>query len=80
MSSKEEFLSKSERTKCWASRDCFWECLRSNNDKAEKCSDLRRTYELSCPVQWVNQCSKILKLTQIKCNLFCAIPTYILVV
>ncbi|CAI6346071.1 unnamed protein product [Macrosiphum euphorbiae] len=53
MSSKEEFLSKNERTKCWSSRDHFWECLRSNNDKADKCTDLRLIYESSCPVQWV---------------------------
>lgn len=62
MGSKEEFLSKTERTKCWSSRDHYWECLRSNNDKADKCTDLRLIYESSCPVQWVNQCSNILKL------------------
>jgi hypothetical protein len=54
MSSKEEFLSKSQRTQCWSSRDNFWECLRCNNDKVEKCSDLRENYEKACPIQWVN--------------------------
>lgn len=57
MSSKEEFLSKSERTRCWSSRDNFWECLRANNDKVDKCSDLRETYEKACPIQWVNRFS-----------------------
>lgn len=54
MSNKEEFLSKAERTKCWSSRDLYWECLRSNNDKGEKCTELRKSYESSCPIQWVN--------------------------
>lgn len=56
MSGKEEFLSKSERTKCWSSRDYYWECLKSNNEDAVKCTDLRKIYESSCPVQWVNYC------------------------
>lgn len=54
MSKSEEFLSKSERSKCWSSRDNYWECLRSNDEKAEKCKDFRNIYESSCPVQWVN--------------------------
>lgn len=54
MSGKEEFLSKSARTKCWSSRDNYWECLRSNNEEATKCADLRKMYESSCPLQWVN--------------------------
>ncbi|VVC34380.1 Cytochrome c oxidase, subunit VIb [Cinara cedri] len=53
MSGKEEFLSKSERTTCWSSRDYYWECLRSNNEEAAKCTDLRKIYESSCPAQWV---------------------------
>lgn len=54
MSKSEEFLSKSERAKCWSSRDNYWECLRSNDEKEEKCKDFRKIYESSCPVQWVN--------------------------
>lgn len=54
MSNKEHFLSKSERTNCWSSRDHYWDCLRSNNDKVETCIELRKIYESSCPVQWVN--------------------------
>lgn len=53
MSNTEEFLSKSERSKCWSSRDNYWECLRSNNEKTENCTNLRKIYESSCPIQWV---------------------------
>lgn len=55
MSNKEEFLNKSKRIKCWSSRDNYWECLRSNNDKVEPCKDFRKIYESSCPDQWVNE-------------------------
>lgn len=53
MNNKEEFLSKSQRSKCWLSRDKYWECLKANNEKVENCKDLRNVYESSCPIQWV---------------------------
>jgi len=70
MSNKEEFLSKSERTKCWSSRDSYWECLQSNNDKADKCTDLRKIYESSCPIQWVIYIILSFIITQLNTLLF----------
>lgn len=56
------FPTKSERAKCWSSRDEYWQCL---DDKAPKhsstsgekipnvCQQLRKQFEQSCPGQWV---------------------------
>ncbi|XP_018784256.1 PREDICTED: cytochrome c oxidase assembly factor 6 homolog [Bactrocera latifrons] len=56
------FPTKEERTRCWASRDEYWECLNENAPKhsstsGEKvpdvCQKLRKAFEGSCPRQWV---------------------------
>jgi len=50
---KMSFPTKSERSKCWTSRDELWKCLDENPDSHEVCSKFRALYESSCPSQWV---------------------------
>ncbi len=50
----EKFLKKAERQKCWAERDKFWECMKANGEKAEKCKIERRGFESHCPATWVS--------------------------
>ncbi|XP_056637968.1 cytochrome c oxidase assembly factor 6 homolog [Diorhabda carinulata] len=52
------FPTREERSKCWAARDKYWECLDKNSsaDKDEKtnvCVEFRKLYEQSCTAQWV---------------------------
>ncbi|KAG8224267.1 hypothetical protein J437_LFUL001647 [Ladona fulva] len=47
------FPTKDERKKCWDARDRYWECLDGTAEEKEKCLELRKTYEKSCPSQWV---------------------------
>jgi len=47
------FPTKSEREKCWASKDDFWKCLDENDGKSDVCVKFRALYESSCPPQWV---------------------------
>lgn len=56
------FPSKSEREKCWTSRDKYWECLQkyaptysatSGSEEPNECKQLRKLFESSCPNQWV---------------------------
>jgi cytochrome c oxidase assembly factor 6 len=51
------FPSKSEREKCWTSRDEFWKCMDENQlqkeDPKSVCGKFRAVYESSCPSQWV---------------------------
>ena len=56
------FPTKEERSKCWTSRDTYWQCLSENapqhsSTSGEKvpdiCKQLRKTFETSCPSQWV---------------------------
>ena len=49
----ERFLRKAERQVCWGARDKFWECMTKNNEQVEKCADLRKEFEGSCPPTWV---------------------------
>jgi len=50
------FPSKSDREKCWASRDGLWKCLDEHQDDpgaVSACAQFRAIYESSCPSQWV---------------------------
>uniref|UniRef100_T1IML3 Cytochrome c oxidase assembly factor 6 n=1 Tax=Strigamia maritima TaxID=126957 RepID=T1IML3_STRMM len=47
------FPNKEVRTKCWDSRDRYWECLDKNSDDDKICNTFRKMYEGSCPAQWV---------------------------
>lgn len=47
------FLTKDERKKCWDSRDRYWDCLDGTAEEKERCLQLRKQYETSCPSQWV---------------------------
>jgi len=48
------FPIKSEREKCWASRDELWKCMDANKkDPSSACAQFRAAYESACPTQWV---------------------------
>ncbi|CAH8443966.1 unnamed protein product [Schistosoma turkestanicum] len=56
-----DFISKSQREKCWKSRDAFWECVNDilpknsepDQDLIKKhCSKQRKLYEETCPPVW----------------------------
>lgn len=44
-----------ERQVCWGARDEFWRCLDEHADDASRCQALRRSFEASCPQQWVSE-------------------------
>lgn len=47
------FPDKEQRTKCWAARDRYWECLDANRENPKACDEVRKLYEKGCPAQWV---------------------------
>ncbi|CAG7728987.1 unnamed protein product, partial [Allacma fusca] len=47
------FPNKSDRVKCWESRDDFWKCLDDNPENPDLCAKFRQTYMSMCPSQWV---------------------------
>lgn len=57
-----------ERQACWGARDEYWKCLDENEDDASQCKKLRRSFESSCPQQWVSHAwtcfSLLLKYTE----------------
>jgi len=53
---EEKFLNKTERKKCWSSRDEYWACLDkcvTESDTAG-CQKAREAYTADCPPTWVN--------------------------
>lgn len=46
--------SMKERQVCWGARDEYWKCLDENTEDASQCKNLRRSFEASCPQQWVS--------------------------
>lgn len=46
--------SMKERQACWGARDEFWKCLDEHAEDAAPCQTLRRSFEASCPQQWVS--------------------------
>ncbi|KAI1714011.1 cytochrome oxidase c subunit VIb domain-containing protein [Ditylenchus destructor] len=51
--SKEELNLSTDRKKCHASRDFYFECLEKNGEKKEKCKNEYRQFERDCPASWV---------------------------
>lgn len=56
------FPDKAKRTKCWDSRDNYWQCLEKNapehsttggQEEPSACISLRKIFESNCPAQWV---------------------------
>ncbi|XP_026477277.1 cytochrome c oxidase assembly factor 6 homolog [Ctenocephalides felis] len=54
------FPNKEDRKKCWDSRDQYWECLDTNENKSKQnteevqaCKAFRKLFESNCPAQWV---------------------------
>ncbi|XP_006633893.2 cytochrome c oxidase assembly factor 6 homolog [Lepisosteus oculatus] len=45
--------SAEERRTCWGARDAFWRCLDDNQEDRERCAQLQKQFESSCPAQWV---------------------------
>lgn len=56
------FPTKEERTRCWDSRDRYWECLDKNGEKdavkGGPCGQLRDIFEKSCTPQWAKHFDK----------------------
>ncbi|XP_023673588.2 cytochrome c oxidase assembly factor 6 homolog [Paramormyrops kingsleyae] len=50
--------NSAQRRACWAARDDLWKCLEENNENSAPCETLRRTFEDSCPAQWVKYFSR----------------------
>lgn len=50
--------SMKERQVCWGARDEYWKCLDENTEDASQCKKLRRSFESSCPQQWVSHTLK----------------------
>ncbi|XP_066091446.1 cytochrome c oxidase assembly factor 6 homolog [Saccopteryx bilineata] len=50
--------SMAERRACWASRDRYWRCLEERAEDAARCAELRRSFEASCPQQWIKYFDK----------------------
>lgn len=50
--------SKKERQACWGARDEYWRCLDEHADDAPPCRALRRSFEASCPQQWIKYFDK----------------------
>ncbi|XP_008147999.1 cytochrome c oxidase assembly factor 6 homolog [Eptesicus fuscus] len=49
--------SMKERQACWGARDEYWKCLDEHED-AGPCQTLRRSFEASCPQQWIKYFDK----------------------
>ncbi|KAK4291756.1 hypothetical protein Pmani_035442 [Petrolisthes manimaculis] len=48
------FRDKGVRKACWESRDRYWACLDlPDSIHRDHCLELRRLYEMACPVHWV---------------------------
>ncbi|KFO34241.1 cytochrome c oxidase assembly factor 6 homolog [Fukomys damarensis] len=50
--------SMKERQVCWGARDDYWQCLDENAGNASRCQQLRRSFESSCPQQWIKYFDK----------------------
>ncbi|XP_011372254.1 cytochrome c oxidase assembly factor 6 homolog [Pteropus vampyrus] len=50
--------SMKERQVCWGARDEYWKCLDENTEDASQCKKLRRSFEASCPQQWIKYFDK----------------------
>ncbi|KAM8814477.1 cytochrome c oxidase assembly factor 6 homolog isoform 1-T2 [Rhynchonycteris naso] len=50
--------SMAERRACWAARDRYWRCLEECAEDAARCAELRRSFEASCPQQWIKYFDK----------------------
>ena len=49
----EKFMKKAERELCWAAKDKFWDCLKSNNEDVSYCLKTRNQFTEACPPTWV---------------------------
>lgn len=49
----EKFLNKANRNICYNARDCFWDCMKANNEDESKCVESRKPFEDHCPPMWV---------------------------
>ncbi|XP_036309296.1 cytochrome c oxidase assembly factor 6 homolog [Pipistrellus kuhlii] len=47
-----------ERQACWGARDEYWRCLDEHEGDAGPCRTLRRSFEASCPQQWIKYFDK----------------------
>ena len=45
--------NSSERQKCWAARDAYFQCLQENGENKEKCMTVLPGFEEHCPKRWV---------------------------
>ena len=57
-SSEPKVLKKADRQRCWDARDSYWDCFRKNDEQKEKCLELRKTFEGTCPKAWVTHFDK----------------------
>jgi len=67
---KEKFLNRAERKKCWASRDAFWACLDKCSADPEsnpaQCRKEREAYTADCPTTWVTHFDRKYKYEKFK--------------
>eukprot|EP00794_Sanderia_malayensis_P019510 gene19510-21439_t len=50
-----------QRHACWQARDAYYACKQSrsaNDDEPEKCEELLKHYEASCPPSWIKHFDK----------------------
>ena len=47
------FPTKSDREKCWSSRDALWNCLDRNSDDRNKCLKEQKEFQSMCSKAWV---------------------------
>ncbi|XP_005405013.1 PREDICTED: cytochrome c oxidase assembly factor 6 homolog isoform X1 [Chinchilla lanigera] len=50
--------SMKERQVCWGARDDYWRCLEESAEDASRCQQLRKSFESSCPQQWIKYFDK----------------------
>ncbi|XP_040195747.1 cytochrome c oxidase assembly factor 6 homolog [Rana temporaria] len=50
--------SAQERKACWDSRDRYWQCLDDTKEDKDKCQQIRKGYEQSCPLTWIKYFDK----------------------
>ncbi len=65
----ERFLRKAEREACWGAKDRFWDCLRANGERAERCGEARRGFEDLCPPTWVQHFDRKFQYEKFKAKL-----------
>ena len=41
-----------KREACYAARDNFFQCLRTNGAESQECEDISSVYEKACPPSW----------------------------